>query len=157
LPNISVLAHGDVCSQNVIVETGSSLKLHLIDWENFGYWDPAAEIATIFEAFGFRFAPNQEKLFLTNYEENRKDQTLLSRLEAFRPLVILEQLIWSIRHVYEIIEGDMNEAFVTRTEMSEHLLFVDSCLTRCKEAGLLDVGNNNLQALEIFPDAVWKR
>ena len=151
-PNVSAPGHGDVCAQNVIVDDDGVMRL--IDWENFGSWDPAAEIAKVFEAFGMDFPVDRESEFLSVYTSLRQDQTLRERLRVFRPIVRLEQLTWGIRHVFEIANGEMNKAFVEATKMSEHLAFVDSCLTRLVKTGLIDLNLEEIPELEIFPQTI---
>jgi thiamine kinase-like enzyme len=148
--NVTTPAHGDVCAQNVIFD-GSNTSLHLVDWENFGLWDPAAEIALIFEGFGLEFQPNQENEFLDCYCGLREDNTLLERLDAFRPLVRFEQLTWGVKHVLEIAGGDMDKAFVERTDMDKHMTFVDSCIKKCSETYLIDVSPERARELTILP------
>jgi aminoglycoside phosphotransferase (APT) family kinase protein len=141
--------HGDVCAQNTIV-TSESGSLRLIDWENFGLWDPAAELAMTLEAFGLDFTSNVEEDFLGTYLAIRRDAKLIQRLRLFRPLVRLEQLTWGVRHVFELLNGDMDKAFVDTTPMPKHLAFVDQMLAKCEETGLLDFGGDAAQ-LGIFP------
>jgi aminoglycoside phosphotransferase (APT) family kinase protein len=150
--NVSAPGHGDVCAQNVIV--GDEGAMSLIDWESFGMWDPAAEIAMVFEAFGLDFPADREIEFLSMYTSLRQDQTLRERLNVFRPIVRFEQLTWGIRHVFEIANGEMNKAFVKATEMSRHLTFVDSCLARLVETGLIDLDPEEIPELGIFPQNI---
>jgi aminoglycoside phosphotransferase (APT) family kinase protein len=151
-PNVSAPGHGDICAQNVIVDGDGAMRL--IDWENFGLWDPAAEIAMVFEAFGLDFPPDRELEFLSVYTSLRQDQTLRERLKVFRPIVRFEQLTWGIRHVFEIANGEMSKAFVEATKMSGHLAFVDFCLTRLVNTGLIDLNLEELPELEIFPQTI---
>jgi aminoglycoside phosphotransferase (APT) family kinase protein len=141
---ITTPAHGDVCAQNIIVERGTG-NLRLIDWENFGLWDPAAEIALIFEGFGMDFPPDQQQEFLDRYLGIRSDPELLTRLDTYRPLVRLEQLTWGIKHVIEIRAGDMDEAFIERTNMRRHIEFVGDCLQRCMETRLIDIDPKRIE------------
>jgi aminoglycoside phosphotransferase (APT) family kinase protein len=147
--NVSAPGHGDVCAQNLIVDDEGVMRL--IDWENFGLWDPAAGIAMVFEAFGMEFPTDRESEFLSIYTSLRRDQTLRDRLFVFRPIVRFEQLTWGIRHVFEIANGEMNRAFVDATDMSEHLTFVDSCLTRLVKTGLIELNLEDIPGLEILP------
>lgn len=149
-PNIAAPGHGDICAQNIIVESGSG-NLRLIDWENFGLWDPAAEITMIFEAFGLDFLSNREKRFLRIYGGMRRDESLDERIRDFRPLVRFEQLTWGVRHVFEIIDGQMGKAFVEATEMPKHLAFVRDCLNRCVKTGLIDTALTRKETPNIFP------
>jgi aminoglycoside phosphotransferase (APT) family kinase protein len=151
-PNVSAPGHGDICSQNVIVDDDGAMRL--IDWENFGVWDPAAEIAIVFEAFGLDFPTDRELEFLSVYASLRQDQTLRERLNVFRPIVRFEQLTWGIRHVFEIANGEMNKAFVESTKMSEHLAFVDFCLTRLVKTSVIDLDLEDIPELEIFPQTI---
>lgn len=130
-----------------------SLNLRLIDWENFGPWGPAAEIAMVFEAFGLDFSPNQEEEFLKTYSGIRQDATLAERLGVSRPLVRFEQLTWAARHVFEIFNGEMDRAFAEATEMSKHLAFVNSCL-RCVKTGLINLEPDTASELRVFPPEV---
>ena len=148
-PNASAPGHGDICAQNVIVDDDGAMRL--VDWENFGLWDPAAEIAMVFEAFGLDFPVDRELEFLSVYTSLRQDQTLRERLDVFRRIVRFEQLTWGIRHVFEIANGEMNKAFVEATKMSEHLAFVDFCLTRLVKTGSIDLDLEEIPELEIFP------
>ena len=141
--------HGDICAQNVVV--GSRGTMHLIDWENFGLWDPAAEIAMVFEAFGLDFPSDCEEGFLRAYGRIRFDETINERLRVFRPIVRFEQLTWGIRHVFEIANGEMNRAFLEATVMSKHLAFVDSCLTKLVKTGLIDASFNEIRDFKVFP------
>jgi aminoglycoside phosphotransferase (APT) family kinase protein len=151
-PNVSAPGHGDICAQNVIVDDDGAMRL--IDWENFGLWDPAAEIAMVFEAFGLDFPVDRELEFLSAYTSLRQDQTLRERLNVFRPIVRFEQLTWGIRHVFEIANEEMNKAFVEATKMSEHLAFVDFCLIRLVKTGLIDLDLEEIPELEIFPQTI---
>ena len=150
--NVVTAGHGDVCAQNVIVQARSGV-LRLIDWENFGLWDPAAEIAMILEAFGLDFPSEAEGVFMESYEEIRNDNTLEERMDIFRPIVQLEQLTWGVTHVFEISNGEMNRAFIEATEKSKHVAFVDFCLARCIESGLIDSAYTTAKELEIFPSS----
>ena len=144
--NVETPAHGDVCAQNVIMDEKTN-GIHLIDWENFGLWDPAAEIALIFEGFGLEFRLRQQDEFLKYYGRKRKDDTLRERLDIFRPLVRFEQLTWGIKHVLEIRRGDMDKAFIERSNIKKHLDFVTSCLGKCSESHLIDISRK--EATEI--------
>jgi len=151
-PNVSAPGHGDICAQNVIVNDDGAMRL--IDWENFGLWDPAAEIAMVFEAFGLAFPADRELEFLSAYTSLRQDQTLRERLNVFRAIVRFEQLTWGIRHVFEIVNGEMNKAFTEATKMSEHVAFVDSCLIELVKAGLIDLDLDEISELGIFPQTI---
>jgi len=150
--NVTAPGHGDICAQNVIV--GDDGTMRLIDWENFGLWDPAAEVAMVFEAFGLAFPADRESEFLSVYTSLRQDQTLRERLNVFRPIVRFEQLTWGVRHVFEIVNGEMNRAFTEATKMSEHLAFVDSCLIRLVKTGLIDLDPEEIPELGIFPQTI---
>jgi aminoglycoside phosphotransferase (APT) family kinase protein len=131
-------AHGDVCAQNVIVDNKTS-ELKLIYWENFGLWDPADEIALIFEGFGLDFPSSRRKDFFETYLSARRDETIFERLAAFTPLVKFEQLTWRVKHVLEIAGGEMDNAFVESTNLRRHLDYVLLWLDRCAEAGLINI------------------
>lgn len=146
-PNAVTPAHGDVCAQNVLVDQASG-DLRLIDWESFGLWDPAAEIALVLEGFGLDLLSSQQEEFLRRYRSLRKDDTLLDRLDVFRPLVRFEQLTWGIKHAFEIMAGELNPAFVKRTDMQKHLAFVSLFLRRCSETNLIDVKPGEVKGLE---------
>jgi aminoglycoside phosphotransferase (APT) family kinase protein len=151
--NVVTVGHGDICAQNVIIDRSDG-KMRLIDWENFGLWDPAAEVAMAFEAFGLDFPSDAEREFLRVYGRIRGDETLNRRLKAFRPIVRFEQLTWGLRHVFEIANGEMNRAFVEATDMSKHIAFVDFCLTKLVKTGIIAVDLDRIQELKIFPAGI---
>jgi aminoglycoside phosphotransferase (APT) family kinase protein len=148
--NVVTVGHGDICAQNAIIDRSDG-KMRLIDWENFGLWDPAAEVAMAFETFGLEFPRDAEREFLRVYGGIRDDETLNRRLKAFRPIVRFEQLTWGLRHVFEIANGEMNRAFVEATDMSRHIAFVDFCLTKLVKTGIVAVDLDEIRELQIFP------
>ncbi|MDA4129211.1 MAG: aminoglycoside phosphotransferase family protein [Thaumarchaeota archaeon] len=146
IPNVQVPCHGDPGAQNTILQSNS--RICLIDWESFGIWDPAAEIARIFYGFGIEFPAERQKDFLLEYSKWRRDPSLANRIELFKSLILLDYLTWGLWHLVEIEQGRMHKAFIKATDLRKHFAYVKDCLEKCRACGLF-ADDENLDGFNI--------
>ncbi len=146
IPNVPTPSHGDSGAQNTILQSNN--RIRLIDWESFGIWDPAAEIAGIFYSFGIEFPADRQNDFLLEYSRWRRDPGLARRIELFKPLILLDNLTWGLWHIVEIEQGRMHEAFVRATDMRNHFAFARDSLKKCYDCGLF-ANNKKLNGLDL--------
>lgn len=140
-----VLGHGDVAPQNAIMHDG---KLVLIDWEDLGLTDVAAEIAIIFDSFDF--SEKQKEKFLKEYLKWRKDPTLRRRIRAFWPFQLFGVFCWAVMHVFEVGEEELHATFIQEQDLQEHIDYAKKMFEKCRNEGIFSK-ETRWKSSEVFP------
>lgn len=141
-PKIRVIAHGDICEQNIL-ETQKGLAL--IDFEDLGLKDPADEIAKIFVDFKEPFTNKQKSIFLKEYLKFRKDNTIIQRIELYEPIIIFMVFVWSIDYVLRIKNREMHKSYLNKKELRKGLEYSDIMFKRAIKFGVIDKRYSNLK------------
>lgn len=129
-----VLTHGDICRQNVIFNKG---EYKLIDFEDLGLTDPAAEIAHIFVDFGTPFSEKQKEIFLDEYEKLTGNY-LSNRVETYIPLKFFAVFLWACSHVIKVRMGEMHEHYLKDKELMKDVEYAELVFRRALGSGVID-------------------
>lgn len=141
------LTQGDFCEQNVIIDKG---EVKLIDWENLGLTDPAAELTHIFLDFGRPFTKEQKNIFLEEYKKIRKDPEIEIRIGNYTPLKYYYVFLWAIAHALKIKNKEMHEEFLKSNDYSKDIAFADRAFHHALKAGVIDKKFSEVNVEEIL-------
>ncbi len=130
-----VLAHGDICEQNVLK---TSHGLALIDFEDFSLKDPADDIAKVFVDFKKPFTEIQKEIFLKEYFKTRTDKTLSERIKIYEIMIIFIVFVWSIDYILRIKNKEMHRAFLTEKELKKGMDYTKIMFKRMIQFGIID-------------------
>ena len=143
-----VLAHGDICEQNVIVHNG---KLKLVDFESLGLTDPASEIAYILTQFTRGgFTEKQKEIFIEEYLKVRNDKTLRKRLKIFVPLKNFADLVWAINHVFKIKNKRLHRYYLENNKLNKDISYAKKMFKKNLREGIVNKKYKNLDLGEVL-------
>ena len=116
MKNVLCITHGDIAPQNMVkINTG----FKFIDWESAGIGDPAAEVAFVIDEIGFPISEKQKRIFIKEYLKYRNDPTLVQRMNLFIKLIRFEQVLWSIKRIYEIKDKELSTDYLEKENISD--------------------------------------
>ncbi len=143
-----VLAHGDICEQNIIIQGG---KLKLIDFESLGLTDPASEIAYILTQFARKeLTEKQKEIFVEEYLKIRKDKTLRKRLKIFIPLKNFVDLLWAIDHVLKIKNKKVHRHYLENNDVDNDLVYAREMFKKNLREGIISKKYKNFDLDEVL-------
>jgi thiamine kinase-like enzyme len=143
-----VLAHGDICEQNIIIHKG---KMKLIDYEGLGITDPANEIAYIFTQFGRKeFKEKPKEIFLEEYLKFRKDDSLRERVGVFMPLKNFADLLWAVQQALKIKHGLMHKHYIEENTLKDAVAYAQKVFERCIADGSIGQKYKNFDLGEVI-------
>jgi len=145
--NVSCITHGDIAPQNII-EVPSGFKF--IDWESAGIGDPAAEVAFVIDGIGFPISETQKKAFLNEYLKHRCDSTLQQRINLFIKLIRFEQVLWSIKRIYEINDKELSIEYLAKENKFEIVSYLNWSIEKLLKLEL-DCNKMDFNGKKIFP------
>jgi len=142
-----VLTQGDFCEQNVIVHNG---EYKLIDFEDLGLIDPAAEVSHVLLDFGRPFEEKQREIFFSEYLTIKKDRLLRGRVEIYSPLLSLSIFLWSIEHILKSKNKQMHKEYLKNNDSAKDFQYLKTTFKRALKAGVIDKKYKSLHLEKIL-------